>query len=143
MTDRIRLYEPVSALCQNFEQFEFRKDRPARWLQRLLLWGLAKLGCHVESNSVTYVEFRPNDVVEALSKQRNIAYELGRGDPMDVIMGCEDLFEILRVMPPMQAFHFDATRKVRDHHGGTYVMGMRVTVVPYMRGVVVYPRFGA
>lgn len=132
----IEILEPVRALVMLEDRFAFNKKRRFHWLQRLLLWGLAKLGCHAWDETLSVSRFRPKAVLEALRRQRIAALKWGVDRPLEMVIGTEDFEELMGLPEFRYAFEFHVPRDHRDRK----FMGMHVRVVPWIKGVVVYPR---
>ena len=120
------------------DQFEFRKDRKYHWLQRRLIWALQKLGCYAvgETESYTTHQIDTVDIVANLCKQRSGLLELYDMEGERVLIGNDAYMELtgnvaLRQMTSLLGEYRSAQRTV---------MGMRITVIPWMNGILVLPK---
>lgn len=133
--DRIQIVAPVRSPVMFTDRFEFREERRFHWLQRLLLWGLAKLGCNSWGENLTVLTFRPGNVLEAIRRQRRAALEWGEYEPLELVIGADDFRDLMDTPEYRYSFTFDVGPK-RDR---PVFMGMRVRVVPWIKGAVIYP----
>jgi hypothetical protein len=133
---------PVPEVVELKEAFELRKDRPAIWLQRLCLWVLRKLGCFACTESV---RIERHDIgrtgekfMERLWARREAMWgSFTRGltpEPKRLLIGAKDYQEMMGEVCTNR-FTFDANYYMgRD--GKPEVMGLKVEVVPHMRGML-------
>ena len=124
-------------------QFEFREERPCRWLQRLALFILRKLGCYAsfETVATTRVPFDPPKFAQKLYEQNSELlgqYHL-RGERL--LIGAEDYAKMMGSEEFYQDFSFTAPYNYceRGNQPPT-CYGMKVTVIPWMRGLLTVPK---
>lgn len=117
------------------DQYQLRRDRSAVWLQRLCVWVLRKLGAHavVEVEDVTPVEFYSDDLISALNRQRQEVSGRFGHKPARLVIGAED-FRRLMNTPEIHQYV-----QINTQYRGHTVLGLRVEIVPWMRGMVVLP----
>lgn len=119
------------------DAFAFRKDLGWQWLQRLCIFALRKIGAHHNEMtcSTHAVQFAPAEFMERLLERRyNLVERYGR-DIDRLLIGSEDFDEMMRTQSHMTRFEF-STSFARDRS----VMGMRVEVIPWMRGMLLLPK---
>lgn len=121
------------------DAYAVRKDRPCRWLQRLCVWILRKLGAkairkRAETRWIT-VPIRP--LLDAVDRQLRDLFLLNKR-PDRIIMG-RDAFQELTgdMLRAPHPFLFDAPCQATG--GRARIAGVRVQVVPWLRGCVVLP----
>lgn len=124
--------------------FEFRPDRPAYWLQWLCLWTLRKLGCYAQLETTKIERHVVGKKGEKfmhylLSQQRSLTEFLNR-EPERLLIGAEDFANIMNE-PNVGTYHwaFDAQYYKGNGSGKPTICGLRVEVVPWMRGLLVMP----
>jgi hypothetical protein len=114
------------------------------WVQKLCFWALTKIGCQHEHyvEKIDVVRIDPMNVLDAIYRQKNEAFEhLSRGfhpnqPPMQLYIGAEDYRKMMgdRALLPYIEF------KAYGHHNdrqGPRIVNCRITVVPYMTGLLV------
>lgn len=122
--------------------FEFCKERPAHWLQRLCLGILRKLGCHAHTDTVTverHVIGKHGDKFMArLFKARNALESFNR-QPSRLLIGSEEYAELMHEPISNYYFDFQARYFMGNGEGERTVLGLTVEVIPWMRGMLVMP----
>ena len=124
------------------ESFEFRKDRPAHWLQKLCLFTLRKLkafhfgkALSVERHTIDAKSF-----MERLWKQRTELHSYFNMRPTVLLIGAEDYAEMMKDKLVNQSMSFQAeylfSSRNREGHTKSMVLNMTVHVIPWMRGCV-------
>lgn len=133
--------ERIPSVVELKDAFEFREDRPAHWLQRLCLWTLLKLGAFSHREVLTIerhlIGKNGKRFMDRLFEQmRNLQDGFDR-EPDHLLIGADDYAELMQEAT-REYFHFDAEYM----RGGRYpkVCGLRVEVIPWMRGVLVMPK---
>lgn len=118
------------------DAYEFRKDRPARWLQSVCLWVLRKLGAFYQRDTVTIERhvLQAKTFMERLFKQRAEIASLLNREPKVMLIGSDDYFELMNEPAIHQSFVFDA-----EYGKDRRILGLEVRVIPWMRGVLVMP----
>ena len=104
-------------------------DTPRWWLVKLL--GGAN---PLETVRVVRVPIDGKDFMERMWKQRRALVEQFRPEPTSILVGAEDFEELMGTHGISQQFTFDA-----EFGHGPRLYGLKVTVIPWMRGVLVMP----
>ena len=114
---------------------------PSGWRQRVagMAWRLLKRwGCLTEATYEKYVTetvtFNPSNLIESILKQRMECMRDWGTMPTQIILGDEDFAQFR-----MEAGRTGLMQFTMDGHGRQEFNGMRIVVVPWMRGVVVVP----
>jgi hypothetical protein len=124
----------------NTEAFQFRKDRPAQWLQKVCFFVLRKLQAFYISDAVT-IERHTLDAktfMERLFKQKDGIERFFNRRPTKLLIGAEDYAELMQEVAATQMFSFHA-EYVYGSGYGSEILGMTVQVIPWMRGCLVMP----
>jgi hypothetical protein len=119
------------------DHFEFVPAGRLQWLQRLawrfLNWrGVLKQATR-EHVTFTQHVIDTGDVMERLYRARAAMFDGGR-EPREVLIGSEDFAELMGSAPVRQAMDFDC-----EYRRNRTLMGLKVRVIPWMRGVLVMP----
>ena len=120
----------------NTEAFQFRKDRPAQWLQKACFFVLRKLRAFYIGEAVT-IERHTLDArtfMERLFKQQEGIERFFNRRPTTLLIGAEDYADLMHEAAATQMFSFRA-----EYGYGREVLGMTVQVIPWMRGCLVMP----
>lgn len=114
---------------------------PRGWRQRVADWCwrlLHRLECLDDATYERYttetVTFNPANVIESILKQRMECMRDWDTMPTQIILGDEDFAQFR-----MEAGRTGLMQFTMDGHGRPEFNGMRIVVVPWMRGVVVVP----
>jgi hypothetical protein len=123
------------------DTYQFRRDRGWVWLQRLALWALRKIGAQAFRDDQTVVRHTidTRKFLDALVRQRAEIMALYHRRGERLLVGYEEFREITGIAmenPLTFAVQYDW----REPGGPTLVYGMRVTVIPWMRGILVLPK---
>ena len=122
------------------DTFAIREDRPHLWLQKVAIWVLRKLGAHARERGVSYerVVVDTGKFLDRLLQQREDVRRLLDRNPSTLLIGPEDYHELTG---QLLSYHisFISQYHYRDS-SGTYVCGLKVHVVPWMKGMVVLPK---
>ena len=121
--------------------FSIREDRPHLWLQKACCWVLGKLGAY-RVDTQTKIEYRTIDAdsfITRIVKQRESVFALTNHEPRELFIGAQDYAELMHETVSAHMFSFDAVY-MRGERGARTVMGLRVRVIPWMRGVLVMPK---
>lgn len=122
----------------NKDAFQFRKDRPLHWLQKLCLFILMKLQAYCVDYKTVY-ETRSIDTdsfMEQLLTQRENLVRLFNMKPSTLLIGSEDYVELMRevAFSNPQYFSFDTS-----YNHDLEILGLKVHVIPWMKGCLVMP----
>ena len=142
MKQTISFIEPHTAFktVTDSNAFAIREDRPHLWLQKACCWVMGKLGAY-RRDTQTKIEYRTIDAdsfITRIAKQRESVFELMNREPRELLIGAQDYAELMHETVSTHMFSFDAAYMRGDHRNRT-VMGLRVRVIPWMRGVLVVP----
>lgn len=120
--------------------FAVREDRPHLWLQKACCWVLEKLGAY-RQDTQTKIKYRTIDAdsfMVRIAKQRESVFALLNRRPKELLIGAEEYAELMRETPAHYPFYFEA-QYMRGERGVAQIMGLKVRVIPWMRGVLVVP----
>ena len=110
------------------------RQRVAGWCWRLLhRWDCLSDATYDRYTTET-VTFSPENVIESILKQRMECMRDWGTMPTQIILGDEDFAQFR-----MEAGRTGLMQFTMDGHGRQEFNGMRIVVVPWMRGVVVVP----
>lgn len=118
------------------ESYQLRRDRPLPWLQMAALWLLKKLGAYRIGELVT-VERHTIDAptfMDRVFAQRAELQKSFNVCPSRLLIGSEDYAEMMQETAANQAFSFSA-----KYGYNREIMGLKVEVIPWMRGMLVMP----
>lgn len=114
-------------------------------IQRLCIWILKKLRCeyYEKTVKVTRIEIEPMKFMQEVFRQKKSIASFFREEGQTLLIGAED-FEIAMGIPEMHhQFQFKAQfhRNMESQWGHVecLALGLKVVVVPWMRGMVVLP----
>lgn len=136
-------HEPVKSLIELENKFQFRQERGWKLLQCLCLWVLRKLGCYAIECNLTYKThtIRPDDFVRNLIDQKREIVELYHLKGDRLLIGPEEYFDILKQDHELEQLGmFPSTSFVGSCNYGKQILGMKVTVIPWMKGMLVVPK---
>ena len=105
-------------------------DKPRWWLVRLLGGS-----CPHDTVKVVRVPVNGKDFMTRLWKQKRELVESFRREPTELLMGGEDYQELMDSPAVRQAFYVNASFNYGEHE----VYGLKVRVIPWMRGILVMP----
>ena len=121
--------------------FAVREDRPHLWLQKACCWVLEKLGAY-RRDTQTKIEYRTIDAdrfMDRIAKQHASVFELLNRRPKELLIGAQDYAELMHEADTHFPFSFSASYAVGER-GVAQIMGLKVCVIPWMRGVLVVPK---
>ena len=129
--------ERIDTVTKALDRYEFRVDRSAHWLQRLCFWILGKLGAYADLHTVT-IERR--HVREAPSRATpEPAERIQPPVPTQLLIGSEDYAGLMSESLSHQMFDFDSRYFMGNGDLEPTVHGLKVRVIPWMRGLLVMP----
>lgn len=142
MKQTIAFVEPHTTfkIATDSSAFTVREDRPHLWLQKVCCWVLGKLGAY-RQDTRTKIEYRTIDAdsfMVRIAKQRAEVFKLLNRAPKELLIGAEEYVELMRETPAHYPFNFEA-QYMRGERGVAQIMGLKVRVIPWMRGVLVVP----
>lgn len=118
------------------DAFQYRKDRPARWLQKACFFVLRKLRAFSVGETVT-IERHTIDAgtfMDRLFDQRESVTQLLGRRPTQLLIGAEDYAELMREAEATKMLSFRV-----QYHYNSEILDMTVRVIPWMRGCLVLP----
>ncbi len=117
------------------EKYEFKQHGPFGPIQkalfRLLCWSGALRPTAYRQVATTRLEVRPDRFINNLMLQQKELFRYGQ-KPSRLLIGTGDFQELMQTPEFHSYVSFDATY-------GKEVCGLQVTLVPWMRGIVVLP----
>jgi hypothetical protein len=125
--------------CVSADAFSLRKDRPAQWLQAVCFYILRRIGAYhaYETEAVTRHVIDKGTFTDRLLKQWHDVECSHHSHPSHVYMGSEDYAAIASERAVVtHPFSFNTEYGI---NGGREVYGLKVTVLPWMRGCLVIP----
>ncbi|GAA0535612.1 hypothetical protein [Pigmentiphaga daeguensis] len=124
------------------DAFAFRKDKGWCRVQRLAIWALRKIGAYYveQATEVTQVVIDTDSVAESLYREQAELMRSFDLVPDEVLIGEEEFRELMGTPQIHSMMTFSVEVKYGSRDGGLYLMGMKVTVIPWMKGVLVLPR---
>jgi hypothetical protein len=125
------------------EAFAFSESRRFHWLQKACIAGLRKLRCFYEEEVpiyVTHVIDADTFIDRLLAQKFALRVHFSR-EPFVLLIGTEDYQRLMLESPAHwnSMFSFDA-EYARVGRDGTTVLGLKVKVVPWMKGMLVMPK---
>lgn len=121
-------------------QFELRPERGYVWIQRLCVWLLAKIGAFANVPSVTVARHdvgKEGDtfMMRVMRSKHAVLGSFDR-DPTEILIGPEEYSTLMGELIHYGQFEFES-RYFRHVEGETRVYGLKVRVIPWMRGILV------
>ena len=111
-----------------------------RGLQKLCFWILTKLGAFyvedIKQSKITRHVINPNKFMEKLYQQHRSLFQHFDCNADMVLIGAEDYAQLMEeaiTLRHMFSFTWDYYRDRR-------IMGMKIHVIPWMRGILVVPK---
>ena len=129
--------------------YVFNSARPHRWLQRLCIAILARLGCQASTTSLELARVHttwPDRVVDAVLAQSRMIRELAWDENLAILIGPEEYANLAGEQPWPHTFTPLATwgkATLGRHEAGrrrTRLCGMPVYVIPWLEGCLVVPQ---
>lgn len=117
-----------------------RPDKGYVWLQRLCCYVMHKLGAFARAGSVDYqqIHFDGAEFIARLLKQKSNLLTQYNMKPTRLLIGARDFSEMMCLPDIRHMVSFD-TNMVQSYYERNMVCSMRVTVIPWMTGVLVLP----
>lgn len=124
---------PLPKMTDYMGAFQVRDDRPLVWLQKLCCWVMYKLGAYAQDRSIAYTwkDVDISDLVKGIYTQLGMLYRDHNIRGKRVLIGSEDFAQLCNA--PEARYHL--TVYATDIKFG----GLNVTVIPWMRGILVMP----
>lgn len=124
--------------------FTFREDLKHHWLQRACLWILMRIGAHQKVKDITCsykrAQIESDRLVDYLIKQvHGIHAMMDTRRHLCVLMGPDEFHEVCgEVYEYGDPLRFGLDAAVY-RNGRREIMGMKISIVPWMKGVLVVP----
>ena len=130
-------FSEIRSPYENIDRFEFRKDRPYKWLQKVCFYVLRKLCAYSISESVTIERHVLNGekFIDRILKQRQELISKFNMEPDRLLIGAEDYADLMDETMSNHQFYFNATYGRYDRY-----LNLKVEVIPWMRGCIVMPK---
>lgn len=127
-------HEEVSFSFEDESAFQYRDDRGWMWVQRACFGVLRKLGCFYQRGrtEIRMMQIDADTFMERLWEQKRQIFELFGKEGTTLLIGRTDYEDLMYDLPPNQVFEFMGT-----YHKPGQVMGLRIKVLPWLKGVVV------
>jgi hypothetical protein len=129
------------AIYELRDRFEFRSDKRFNNVQKILFWLLKKIGAYAKCESVSFERhvFKSNDFIDALFKQYDdlgvFYYKHGER----LLIGSEDYSRLMSNPEIQQMVSFEAPYRIGER-SRIFICNMKVTIIPWMKGILVLPR---
>jgi len=134
------------------DRYQFREEKGWRWIQKLALWTLKKIGCHafiMEETMVRSETINLHNLTKQIMEQQadTINWYHHHGDRL--LVGPTEFAELsaLPFTHPLSLdlqymwVETDDTKYGMNLPPHTYTrFGLKVTVIPHMKGVLVLPK---
>ena len=132
-TDTVREYVELA------DQYQLRADRKMLWLQRICFWVLKKIGARavrtdllIKKNTIDI-----KNLFDLVLRQQYELYGKYLLESRHLLVGYD---EYSKFMDGTLNSHFAFEVPKHQLNNGLVVSGMRVTLVPWMSGVLVLPK---
>lgn len=124
---------PVPKITENRSYYQVRKDKPLVWLQEVCCWVLRKLGAYSEDHTTAYTHHTVDisDLVEGIYTQVGMLGSNHNLSAHRILMGSEDFAELCHAP--------QASYQLTVYASSPKFGGLTVTVIPWMKGVLVLP----
>lgn len=132
--------QTLSRKVEDLDKYTYRPDRPFRGLQKLCFWFLERIKCYSKHDHV-YVESHCIDeqyLLDKIFKQENEIFKQTNFTPSVVYMGRDDYMDMMQSEIPHHYMSFDVNARIIKN-GYEKIKGMKLVVVPWMKGVLVVP----
>lgn len=110
-------------------------------LQRLVFWFLQKIGCNFINtrDDIKCVTFNPKDTMDAILKAHHDLIDLAHVEKGEILIGGEDFNKFITQEADLLRPHTFIGPYAYGDGQGTRILDMKVTVIPWMKGVLVVP----
>lgn len=131
------------------DSFQLREDRGYVWLQKIALWVLKKLGCYaIKTEQVAVkVVIDTKKIVDKVMIQDEELAKLYHYRGSRLLVGHEEFREMCRVemshplsLSAQYIWQERASTMTEPYKVTRTACGLKVTVIPWMRGVLVLPK---
>ncbi|MGZ3235767.1 MAG: hypothetical protein ACXU8A_00155 [Burkholderiaceae bacterium] len=120
--------------------FALNKHKKHYWLQKICIRILERLDCQWQDTKVetTRIRIDPEEFMNKLYAQKAELFKQFNKDGTKLLIGAQDYEELMCSPQIHQILSFNA-RAYKDNDYGRQIMGLEVTVIPWMRGILVMP----
>jgi hypothetical protein len=127
--------------CDLKDAFELRRDKKYVWVQRACFWVLKKIGAYYIKHTISYsrIPIEPDKFMEKLFKQRVELEDIYYTRPSQLFIGAQDYEELMGSPEIRQMLQFNAQYWVKEEGYRPEIMGLSVTIIPWMKGILVMP----
>lgn len=119
--------------------YEFRKDKPFHWIQKLCFWVLKQIGAEyvTTTTSIKYhdIDINSSNLLAVVTEQMDVVYSHYGKYPKHILMGAQDFKEIMHTADIYSYMEFDTSLGLTGYR----LLGLKVHILPYMRGVLAIP----
>jgi hypothetical protein len=135
VVDRRRTYFEVA------NKYEYRPERGWIWAQRVCLAVLKMIGAHAQDVEVAIEKhvLDADSFMERLFKQQSALMTDFMMMPELLLIGSADYAELMGDLEIQSMINFNVKYKI-GYRGSVEVCGLRVVVVPWMKGMIVMPK---
>lgn len=132
-------HQSVTEMVLMLDAYKFRPAGRWQWLQhmawRFLMWRKALAEAYEPKVTITRHRIDAEKFMEMLYKQRSNLFEHFHKEGRTLLIGSEDYADLM-CSPEMTPAHFSFDAEARY---GRNILGLKVEVIPWMRGAVVMP----
>lgn len=129
----------VTHMVSMLDAYKFKPKGRGQWLQRIawrfLQWCGAMDQAYEPTTTYTRHEVKADKFMEQIYKQRRFLFDQFDREPKRLLIGAEDYADLMS-SPEMSTNHF---RFESRYSHGHELMGLKVEVIPWMRGALVMP----
>ena len=124
---------PLPKMTDYKYAYQVREDRPLVWLQQLCCWVMDKLEAYAQDRSIayTYKDVDISNLVRGIYTQVGLLDRDHNLQGKRVLIGSEDFAQLCNAADA----RYHLTVYARDMKFG----GLTVTVIPWMKGILVMP----
>ncbi len=128
--------EPINKYTLCLDTFQLRSDRSLVWLQKICFLILKKIKAYTINQETSFKRhcIKPGKFMETLFRQKESIRATFNLRPKDLFIGSEDYQELMGGEEINNIINFHS-----EYNIGREIMGLRVTIVPWMRGIIVVP----
>lgn len=133
--------KPVTLITELDSAYQFRKDKKHHWLQKICIFILNKLGAKkmISDNIITRYEVKPQKFLDQLLDQKYYIIKQLNMTPKELLIGSEEFAKIMREEDQFRYFTMKLDYRYGTHES-IFVSDLKVTVIPYMKGMILIPK---
>lgn len=119
------------------ERYQYTPKLGWAWLQRIAIYILKKIGCESTEKIYKSHVVEPKKILDYILDQKKELLKLYHHKGSRLLIGTKQYEEIMKINDDThgQLFSFDC----QYYSGGPKIFNLKVTVVPWMDGVLVIP----